>query len=114
MTALRAFALTAWLVSAYHIVIATAELGFGAGFIWFFDFSQPWRAMFQVDFSAYLILVGAWILYREEGPLTGIVCAVLATTLGSIFSMAYLFVTTYRAHGDIRVLLLGPHAAKRQ
>jgi hypothetical protein len=114
MTALRAFLLTAWLVSTYLIAVAIAQVGLGAGFVWFFDFSEPWRAMFQADFSIYLILVGAWILYREESPLTGILCAVLATALGSIFSMAYLFVTTYRAGGDMRALLLGRNAMKPQ
>jgi hypothetical protein len=112
MGALRAFFLIAWLVSAYLIVVAAAELGLGAGFIWFFDFSQPWRAMFQADFSIYLILVGAWILYREESPLVGIVCAVLATTLGRIVAMVYLFVPTYRAGGDLRTFVLGADASR--
>lgn len=112
MLALRAFLLTAWLITVYLTVAATAEVGIGAGFVWFFDFSQPWRAMFQADFSIYLILVGAWILYREESPLVGIVCAVLATTLGSIFSMAYLLVATFRANGDMVALLLGHRALK--
>ena len=114
MTALRLFFLTAWLVSTYLIVDATLRVGFGAGFIWFFDFGEPWRAMFQADFAIYLITLGAWILYREEKPLVGIVCAVFATTLGSVFSMAYLLVTTYRAGGDMRAFLLGRNALKPQ
>jgi hypothetical protein len=58
--------------------------------------------------------VGAWILYREESPIVGILCAALATALGSVFSMAYLLVTTYRAKGDMRTLLLGDNATKPQ
>jgi hypothetical protein len=110
MIALRAFLLIAWLGVAYLVLAAAAQLGFRGSMIWFTDFAHPWRLMFYMDFSLFLLLAALWILYRERSPVVGIACAVLAAALGSIFALAYLFVTTFRSNGDVRVFLLGHRA----
>jgi hypothetical protein len=110
--ALRAFLLTAWLITAYLVVAAAAELGFSGSLIWFTDFAHAWRLMFYTDFTFYLLLAALWILYREDSPAIGISCAILSAALGSIFTLAYLFITTFRARGDIHAFLMGARASK--
>ena len=112
MIAFRVFLLVAWVVTAYLVVIATIELGALASLVWFTDFAQPWRFMFYTDFTFYLLLVGLWILYREESPVVGISCAVMSAALGSIFTLGYLFVITFQVDNDFHKFLLGHRAYK--
>src|SRR5262245_15817630 len=110
--AFRAFLLVAWLVTAYLVFIATIELGVAGSLVWFTDFAQPWRFMFYTDFTFYLLFVGLWILYREESSVVAISCAVASAALGSIFTLGYLLVTTFRCKNDFHRFLLGHHADK--
>ena len=80
------------------------------GNIFFTDFSHPWRAQFNTDFSIHLFLMAAWIAYREPRRLLGAMLAVLSVLGGGAISLLYILVASYRARGDVRALLLGRHA----
>lgn len=98
-----------WLVLMVISVRAVQQLGLDGMNIFISDFSQPWRAQFYTDFSIHLVLIVLWIIYREPNRWVGIVCAALAGMLGSVFTLAYLFIATFRSDGDFRKLLLGRH-----
>jgi hypothetical protein len=110
MAVLKIFLAAAWLVTAFVTARAVSQLGVGAIAIFFSDFSQPWRAQFNTDFTFHLLLIGGWVLYREESRRTGILCGIGVILVGGLFSMAYLFIAIIRAKGDVRVLLLGNNA----
>ena len=74
------------------------------------DFSHPWRAQFNTDFSLHLLLMALWILYREKSLFRGIPFATLSIVVGGAFSLAYILVATFAAKGDFRRLLLGGRA----
>lgn len=65
-----------------------------------------WRGQFNFDFSAYIVLSGVWIAWRHKFSGAGILLAA-AAPLGILFFAPYLFITSLRAKGDVRKLLLG-------
>lgn len=108
MQLLRSALLVAWLATLWVSVRAILALGAGAaGDVFLGDFSHPWRAQFNTDFAVHLLLMAAWIVYRERGSIRGFGFGVAAVLFGGAFSFAYLFVATFTAQGDIRRLLLG-------
>ena len=109
MRGFRVFVALCWIVLLAVTWRAVAELGMGAGTVFFSDFSQPWRAQFNTDFSLHLLLFAVWVFWREHSKLVGIACAVFCA-FGGIFTFAYLLVSLARSRGDVRDLLLGTHA----
>jgi hypothetical protein len=108
MTAFRIFLAAVWVVVAAVTVWALGAMGLPAALATFFgDLRHPWRAQFYADLEAHLLLVGAWMIYRERLRGVGIACALLTLLLGALFSLAYVLAASIRAHGDARVLLLG-------
>jgi RsiW-degrading membrane proteinase PrsW (M82 family) len=108
MTGFRTFLVAIWIVVAAVTVWAVAELGLLAALPTFFgDLRHPWRAQFYADLEAHLLLVGAWMIYREQSRGIGIACALLTLLLGALFSLPYVLAASLRARGDVRRLLLG-------
>jgi hypothetical protein len=111
MTMLRGFLLVAWVIAAVTMVWGVTEMGMSAaGDVFIGDFAHPWRAQFNADFLAHLILMAAWIFYREPSPVTRYICAPAAIFLGGAFSFLYIVVAASRVDGNPRALLLGRHA----
>lgn len=110
MNVFRIVLLALWAVVMYVSVRAVQEMGMQAGEIFVGDFAHPWRAQFNTDFSAHLLLMALWVIYREPKLWVGIPCAILSVMGGGAFSFAYILVATFRADGDVRKLLLGKHA----
>lgn len=111
MQIFRAAVLIAWLVVMWVSIHAVATLGFNqAGATFFGDFSNPWRAQFNADFSAHLLLMAAWIVYRQNYLLLGLLFGLAAVMFGGAFSLAYIFVATFTAKGSFKGLLLGYRA----
>ncbi|MDX6259520.1 MAG: hypothetical protein QOH84_1208 [Kribbellaceae bacterium] len=106
MTAFRTALVVAWLVIGGVTVNAISTLGVAGGKLFITDFAHPWRAQFNGDFSVYLLLMMGWIAYRERKPLRAVVLA-LPVVLGSLYTLPYIFVATFRANGRFDVLLLG-------
>lgn len=98
-----------WVLLLVVSVKAIQQLGMDGANIFISDFAHPWRAQFNTDFSAHLVLVCIWTIYREPKLWVGIPCAILCFMCGGAFSLAYILVATFRAHGDARKLLLGKH-----
>jgi hypothetical protein len=100
--------LVAWLATLWVSVRAILAMGAGAaGDVFLGDFSHPWRAQFNTDFSVHLLLMAAWIVYREGRSIRGFGFGLAAILFGGAFSFAYFFVATFTAKGDVRRLLLG-------
>ena len=111
MRVFRAGLLVAWVVTMWVSVRAILAMGAGAaGDVFLGDLAHPWRAQFNTDFSIHLLLMAAWIVYRER-RLVGIPFGLAAIVCGGAFSFAYLFVATLTAQDDVRRLLLGNRAA---
>jgi hypothetical protein len=112
MHILRVILIVGWLLVMWVSVHAIQAMGVSAsGDIFMRDFSQPWRAQFNTDFSFHLLLMALWILHREKSLIWGIPFAVLSIVVGGAFSLAYILVATFAAKGDVRGLLLGDRAA---
>jgi hypothetical protein len=109
MRGFRIFVLAIWLALIAVTWRAVADLGAGAGTVFFSDFSHPWRAQFNTDLSLHLLLFGIWVFWREGSKLLGVVGAVLCV-FGGLFTFLYLLVAAFRARGDARALLLGAHS----
>jgi hypothetical protein len=104
----RAALVVAWLVLVWVTVKAVAAMGANAaGAVFFGDMAHPWRAQFNIDFGWHLLLVAAWLTYRDRLLIRGLVFGLLAVMLGGVFTLAFLFVETFRTNGDMRRLLLG-------
>ncbi|HEY6131235.1 MAG TPA: hypothetical protein VIV27_04415 [Halioglobus sp.] len=88
---------------------ALQELGSEGGMVFISDFSHPWRAQFNTDFSIHLLLFAIWVFWREKSKVLGLVAALLCA-LGGMFTLPYLLLATYRAKGDTKEFLLGAHA----
>lgn len=108
MILFRALLLIVWAVVAAVTAWALLELGLPAAAQTFLsDLGHPWRAQFYADLEAHLLLLGAWMIYRERLPLVGVACAIATLLLGALFSLLYVLVASIRAKGDMRRLLLG-------
>jgi hypothetical protein len=114
MSSLRIGIGIVWIVLVFVTAHAIQKQGIDGANIFIADFSHPWRAQFNSDFSAHLLLMAIWIIYREPRLWVGIVCAVISVFCGGAFSLAYIVIATFRAAGDARKLLLGKHAGYSQ
>jgi hypothetical protein len=98
----------AWLIVTWISVAAVSQMGFGAASdIFIGDFAHPWRAQFNADFSAHLLLMAGWIIFREKRLLVAMSFGAAGILFGGVFSLAYIFVATFRCEGSFQRLLLG-------
>lgn len=110
-TVFRLLLCAGWVLLLFVSIHAVRAMGLGgAGAVFMGDFAHPWRAQFNTDFSLYLLLAGAWLIYRARSWGLGLVWAVLAINLGALFTLAYLLVVSIQAKGDMRQVLLGRQA----
>ena len=91
MSIFRVALCVGWTVLFFVSAHAVQAMGAGAaGAVFFGDFAHPWRAQFNTDFSLYLLLAAAWMVYRSRHWALGLVWALLAVNLGGLFTLAYL------------------------
>jgi len=111
MTLFRAALVVAWLLIFYITVEAVRWIGVAPSFeIFIGDYANWWRAQFYTDFLIHAVLAAIWLLYRSKNWTTGVILALLAINLGSLFTVAYIFVLTFTTKGNARALLLGARA----
>jgi hypothetical protein len=111
MTVFRLGLCAAWAVLLFVSVHAVTAIGVGAaGGVFIGDFAHPWRAQFNADFSIYLVLAAAWMVFRARSWSLGRVWTVLAINLGGLFTLIYLLAISLQAKGDMRPVLLGRQA----
>ena len=109
MNALKALLLVLWILLTGMTIYAVQVLGSDGGLVFISDFSHPWRAQFNTDFSMHLLLFILWVVWREKSKAVGLVAGLLCL-MGGLFTLLYLLVAAYRAKGDPKKLLLGVHA----
>jgi len=69
--------------------------------------AMTWPGRFNFDFLCFLILSGLWLAWRHHFSLGGMILGVLGLFGGIMVLAPYLLVASYKANGDIRILLLG-------
>ena len=98
------------------ILGVTGAVGFRHGWnllpIFFGDMvALTWPGQFNFDFMCFLLLSGLWLAWRHHFSSGGLVLG-LAGVFGGIMLLApYLLVASYKANGNVAVLLLGKRRA---
>jgi len=115
MTMFRFFLIAMILLLSVYTGITIANHGMDLYSVFFGDMmDMTWRGQFNLDFLCFLILSGFWVAWRHEFSAAGLVLGFAAFNLGAPFLAAYLLVHSYRANGDIAVMLIGPARAMRR
>jgi hypothetical protein len=69
--------------------------------------AMTWPGQFNFDFMCFLILSGLWLAWRHHFSPSGFVLGALGLFGGIMFLAPYLLLASYRANGDMKILLLG-------
>jgi hypothetical protein len=69
--------------------------------------AMTWAGQFNFDFLCLLTLSGLWLAWRHHFSLGGLVLGVLGLFGGIMVLAPYLLLATYKANGDMKILLLG-------
>ncbi len=72
-----------------------------------------WRSQFDFDFIVHLLLLAAWVTWREGGNTKAYIFGFLSIVMGGMFSFPYLIHASFKARAQPRALLLGVHAADK-
>ena len=97
-------------VSAYTLVVVN-EHGFSLFSVFFGDMQKiSWAGQFNLDFMFMLLFSAIWVMWRHHFSLAGIALGVVAFFSGAPFLCVYLLIQSFRAEGDVRVMLLGDRA----
>jgi polyferredoxin len=108
MASLRLLLVLLWIAVAAVTLWAVLALGLAAAPVTFVgDLAHPWRAQFYADLEVHLLLLAAWILFREERRAVGVLCGIATLLLGALFTLPYVLLASLRSRGDPKVLLLG-------
>ncbi len=101
--------LIAWIIGITAFTsITVANHGLDLLPIFFGDMAaMGWPGQFNLDFFAFLCLGGLWLAWRHHFSLGGVALGLFIFVGGMPFLASYLLVHSYRAKGDIKVLLLG-------
>lgn len=100
------------------ILSITTVVGFNHGWnllpIFFGDIvSLTWPGQFNFDFLCFLLLSGLWLSWRHHFSYGGLLLG-LAGIFGGIMLLApYLLFASYKAGGDIKIILLGELRANK-
>jgi len=74
--------------------------------------SLTWPGQFNFDFMCFLLLSGLWLAWRHHFSPGGLALGVLGFFGGIMVLAPYLFFASFKANGDMKVLLLGKARAK--
>jgi len=69
--------------------------------------AMTWPGQFNFDFMCFLTLSGLWLAWRHHFSLGGIALGVLGFFGGIMVLAPYLLLASYKANGDMKILLLG-------
>ncbi|MBI5844098.1 MAG: hypothetical protein HZB23_05450 [Deltaproteobacteria bacterium] len=73
--------------------------------------AMTWAGQFNFDFTCLLALSGLWVAWRNNFSARGIMLGVLGFFGGIMFLAPYLLFASFKANGDMKVLLLGKDRA---
>jgi len=74
--------------------------------------AMTWPGQFNFDFMCFLILSGLWLAWRHHFSVGGIALGVVGVFGGIMLLASYLLIASYKANGDVKILLLGKVRAK--
>ena len=66
-----------------------------------------WPGQFNLDFTCLLMFTGLWLAWRHHFSPGGIALGLLGCVGGTSVLAPYLLVASFRADGDMRIVLLG-------
>jgi len=73
--------------------------------------AMTWSGQFNLDFTCLLMFTGLWLAWRHHFTPGGIALGLLGFVGGTSVLAPYLLLASYRANGDMKVLLLGKERA---
>ena len=75
--------------------------------------SLDWRSQFDSDFIIHLLLLAAWVVWREGATARGYLFGFLSIVMGGMFSFPYLIYASLQANGSVQALLLGTRSEQQ-
>ncbi len=69
--------------------------------------SLTWPGQFNFDFMCFLLLSGLWLAWRHHFSPGGVLLGLVGVFGGIMLLAPYLLLASFKANGDIKVLLLG-------
>lgn len=99
-----------------NILVYTGITGMNHGWnlapIFFSDIAaMTWPGQFNMDFMSFLILSGAWTMWRNQYSPVGLVLSVFAFFGGIMFLAPYLLILSFQTNGDMKEIMLGKQRA---
>lgn len=108
MILFRTFLFTLWLALSAYTAVVISNYGIELLPIFFGDIlKMAWPGQFNLDFMFMLSLSALWVSWRHQFSTGGIALGFLAFIGGALFLTVYLFILSYQAKGNIKVVLLG-------
>lgn len=115
MTTLRTFLLISTVAIYAITIIASSSHGFNWPAVALSDLAAlDWRTQFDIDFIIHLLMLAAWVIWREGATAKAYAFGFLSVVMGGMFSFPYIIYASYKARGEVRLLLLGVHAHKQR
>lgn len=98
-----------------YTIIVVAEHGLNFLPFYFADIMKMgWPGQFNMDFSAMLLLGSVWLMWRHHFSPLGLLFGVAIFVGGAPFLCTYLLVASFKAGGNVKVLLLGEGRAENK
>lgn len=95
-----------------YTAITISRHGLGLLPIFFGDIAKiGWPGQFNMDFLSFLILGSVWLTWRHQFSPLGLFFGFLVFAGGAPFLCSYLLIASFRANGDVKILLLGEKRA---
>lgn len=108
MTLFRFFLVVSWIAVLAISVHAFRSKGLIAGEVFMSDIMNGlWRAQFNTDFLAHLLIVGLWASWRQKFSPASWFIGGLCVLGGGLFSLAYLFYLSLVHKGNVTDILVG-------
>ncbi len=108
MAAFRVVLVVLTAALAAYTGVVVAHHGINLFPIFFGDIAaMGWPGQFNADFLCMLTLGGLWLAWRHHFKPLGLALGALIFIGGAPLLMVYVLVQTYRAGGDMKIVLLG-------
>lgn len=108
MNLFRGYLVLVWCVLTVYTVTVGLEHGWNLVPIFLEDMTRmTWSGQFNFDFMTFLALSGLWVAWRHEFSLLGCLLGVVAFFGGMMFLALYVLWASYKAQGNVKILLLG-------
>ena len=112
MKLFRLFLIVCLIANIGYTAVTISNHGLGLLPVFFGDMAaMGWPGQFNLDFFTFLLLSGLWAAWRDRFRPAGLVLGVVAVFGGMLFLSVFLLVLTFRAGGDMRIVLLGRERA---